>query len=385
MSPYSRSNQNEDEKEKLTANQRVLYETDIKEMIRATVGAELCATHEIPRVKPSDCIEAIDHTYKGKVDLSDRVTVGDPVQKSRLHWVVPYDVKDDAGNQAATVYRDVMVEEVGLAGLEKKIREEVIKEEQRKTKRAIDNAVREERKKWETENRASSNSRSRRNSSDSSAKACPACFPCTCPETDVVNTASCSAHCSNLSATCRQLSDDNYVYKLLFLLEDTFPPQLVSMLVLSFFVVGFLYFVQWMWTLIFNPRAYTNYDYGNYNSINDDMVLATHPTARQAVPIQTINGTNNLASQRPPTASLSTSHTQNGSNGAFFSPGSQMGSHSPYEHRAPPYNLNSDFRSPSTPVSIRRERHEGSSVYQSDPLIVPSKNGEGASRRSPYR
>jgi len=387
MSPYSRSNHNEDEKEKLTDNQRGLYEIDIKEMIRATAGAELCATHENPRVKSSDCIEAIDQTYKGKVNLSDRVTVGDPIQKSRLHWVVPYDVKDNAGNQATTVYRDVMVEEVGLTGLEKRIREEVTREEERKTKRAIDNAVKEERKKWETESRAPTNSRSRRNNADSSPNSCPSCPPCVCSETDTVNAASCSAHCSSMSATCRKLSDDNYVYKLLFLLEDTFPPHLVPMFVLSFLVVGFLYVIQRMVTLIFNPRSYTNYDYGNYNSINDDMVLATRPEVRQAVPTQTHNGTNTITSQMPPTASLSTNNTQNGNNGAFFSPGSQMGSLPPYEERAQPnrYTTNNDLRSPHTPSSTRRETYEGSSIYQSSPLIVPSKNGDGARRRSPYR
>ena len=161
------------------------------------------------------------------------------------------------------------------------------------------------------------------------------------------------------------------------------------MLVLSFLVVGVLYVIQWMWTLIFNPRAYSNYDYGNYNSINDDMVLATHPAARQVVPTQTINDTNNHTSQRPPTSSSHTQNGANGSNGAFFSPGSQMGSLPPYEDRAPPRNnLNNanDFRGPSTPASIRREGYEGSSaVYQSPPLIVPSRNGEGARRRSPYR
>ena len=387
MSPYSRSNHNEEEKERLTADQRGLYEKDIKEMIRSTAGAELCATHDNPRVKASDCIKAIDQTYKGNVNLSDRVIVGDPIQKSTLHWVVPYNVKDDAGNEATTVYRDVIVEEVSLAGLEKSIREEVAREEQRKTKRAIDSAIREERNKWETESRSPTNSRSRRNSSDSSAKSCPACPPCDCHETDAVNAASCSAFCSDMSATCRKLGDDNYIYKLLLLLEDTFPPDLVPMFVLSFLVIGFLYVIRWMMTLIFNPKSYTNYDYGNYNSFNDDMVLATAPEVRQHVPTQTHDGTNRIASQMPPTVSLATSNGQNGTNGAFFSPGSHIGSHPQNDNRDPPnrYSTNNDFLSPHTPSSIRRDAYDGNSAYQSPPLIVPSKNGDGARRRSPYR
>lgn len=385
MSEYSRSAQNEEAKEKLEAVQRSLYENDIKEMIRSTAGAELCATHENPNVKSSDCITAIDQTHVGKVDLSSRVKVGDPIQRSSLHWVVPYDVVDDAGNTAKTVYRDVIVEEVALTGLEKKIRDEVTREEQIKTKRAIDTAVQEERKKWESANRAPTSSRSRRNTADSGVKSCPACPPCVCSEVESIDAASCSAHCSDISETCRKLSDENYIYKLLFLLEDTFPPNLVPIFVLSFLAIGFLYVVQWMIALIFNPKSYTNYDYGNYSSINDDMVLATAPEVRQVVRTQTHNGSNSIVSQVPPTASLSTSSVQN--NGAFFSPGSQREMHSQYDDRGPPsrFTPNNDLRSPYTPSSIRRETYEGSSVYQSPPLIVPSKNGDGAPRRSPYR
>eukprot|EP00536_Pseudo-nitzschia_multiseries_P016535 jgi/Psemu1/46517/gm1.46517_g len=165
---------------------------------------------------------------------------------SHLHWVVPYDVADDAGNKATTVYRDVKVEEIGLFGLEKNIREEVAREEQRKTKRSIDAAVRAERKKWEAEARANNNGNSNSRSCRDTASSCPACPVCDCPETDaIVNTTTCSAHCSDMSETCRKLGDDNFVYKLLLLLEDVFPVQLVPMIVLSFLVVGFLYALQW--------------------------------------------------------------------------------------------------------------------------------------------
>mmetsp|Transcript_27160 Transcript_27160/g.31150 ORF Transcript_27160/g.31150 Transcript_27160/m.31150 type:complete len:976 (+) Transcript_27160:75-3002(+) len=335
MSPYSRNNQNDDEKEKLTSNQRFLYLTDIKEMILATAGAELCATYENPDVNASDCVKAIDRTYKGKVDLSDRVIVGDPVQKAELHWVVPYDVKDDAGNQAATIYRDVMVEEVNLAKMEKKIREEVISDEKRRTKRAIDNAVREERKKWDADNRASNN-RSRRNTAESAEKTCPACSPCVCPDTDVVNAATCSVHCNNMSSSCRrQPSDESYVIALLSWLEDTVPVELPPSLIIAFLFFVLFYVSQWILALIFNPKVYTNYDYGNYGSINDGMVLATHPEPRQLVPAQRNSDTtnyNHTTYGRPPSASLSTTtnHLQNERHGgAFFSPGSQLGSPPP--------------------------------------------------------
>jgi len=405
MSPYSgKLSENEDQKDRLVSTQQGMYEADIREMIKATAGAELCATHENPRVKSSDCIEAIDYLYTGEVDLSDRVKVGDPIRKSHLKWVVPYDVTDDAGNKAETVYREVVVEEIGLFGLEKKIREEVAREEQRKTKRAIDAAVSKERQKWEAEARSSNNSNSnsnrssRRNSNDAS-RTCPSCPPCVCPETDAVNPATCSAHCNNMSETCRQLGDDNFVYKLLLLLEDIFPVQLVPMIVLSFVAVGFLYVVQWIWTLLFNPRAYANYDYGNYSSINDEMLLATAPRPSQQAPTQAqqpvVNGGGSIpaSTPRPPTASLSLANYNNNNNNnnnsvngtndssSFFSPGgSQMGSPPGRFDRSSGHH----HRSPATPAPMR-DSYEGGSVYQSPPLIVPSRNGEGGRRRTPYR
>ena len=56
-------------------------------------------------------MKAFDQTYKGKVDLSEHVVVGEPIKKGHLRWSVPYDVTDDAGNRATTVWRDVVVEE----------------------------------------------------------------------------------------------------------------------------------------------------------------------------------------------------------------------------------------------------------------------------------
>jgi len=414
-SPYSgRGNgENEDDKEQLVANQQQLYGADIGEMIRTTAGAELCATHENPRVKPSDCISAIDHTYKdGKdfdLDLSNRVVVGDPVQKSRLRWVVPYDVKDDAGNQATTVYRDVVVEEVGLYGLEKRIREEVAQEERRKTKRAIDNAIRNERTKWESEKRAaaaaaSNNGNNNNGNNNRFLGTCPACPACVCSDTDAVNGATCSAYCTDLSETCRQLGNDNFVYKLLLVLEDIVPVQLLPMIVVSFLVVGVLYVLQWAWTLVFHPKAYTNYDYGTYNSINDEMVLATatappEQTKRHEIPAHTrgavigggANASNTLASSStparppppPPTASLSLANYSNSNtqNGTFFSPGSQMGS-----PRTPGFDPNAGTPGRSGAAHTSRDAYEGvSGGYRSPPLIVPSKNGDGARRRTPYR
>ena len=51
------------------------------------------------------------------------MTVGEPIQKnngSPLQWKVPYNVMDEAGNKAKTVWRDIIVEEVDIDDFDKK-------------------------------------------------------------------------------------------------------------------------------------------------------------------------------------------------------------------------------------------------------------------------
>ena len=59
------STSDDDDDEQLQSGQRKLYEADIREMIRETAGAELCATHDHPNPSPDECVKAVDHTYKG--------------------------------------------------------------------------------------------------------------------------------------------------------------------------------------------------------------------------------------------------------------------------------------------------------------------------------
>jgi hypothetical protein len=351
----------------LQTDQRKLYEADIKEMIRETAGAELCATHDHPHPSPYECIKAVDHTFKGDVDLSDKVVVGDPIQKSGLHWVVPYDVKDVAGNQATTVYRDVIVEEVNLATLEKKIRDEITREQQQKTRHAIDTAVREERKKWDQENRAAN--RGRKNAGGG-ANTCPACPPCDCPDMAPADAKSCAVYCENVSASC-QMSDDNMVYALVFWLEGVFPPWLVPTIMMTFLISGAFFLLRWFLVLIFDPRAYSSYDYGYDNGINDEMVLA-HPGVKSQEPQQQEQSQYQLVAQA------------NG-NAGMFSPTSQ---HQPFG--SPPPNNSSLFgnkdRTDYASSGLRVGGYDRNTMYQSPGLITPSKNGEGAQvRRSPYR
>eukprot|EP00934_Nitzschia_sp_Nitz4_P001950 Nitzschia sp. Nitz4//scaffold76_size158648//60033//68082//NITZ4_002544-RA/size158648-processed-gene-0.238-mRNA-1//1//CDS//3329557839//1950//frame0 len=257
----------------LQLEQRKLYEDDIKNMVKATAGAELCATPNNPNPKPSDCVRAVDRTYKGDVDLTDRVVVGEPQRKSALQWVVPYNVKDDAGNEAATVWREVVVQEVDLSRVESLIREEVSREKDLEQKAAIERAIREEKLKWEKENR---------NRRASSSRSCPECPVCNCPDTPRTTKSDCHEYCENVSRSC-SLSDESAMYSLLFWMEGFLPSSLAPLLlsvVLGFFVLVALRFVM---TLLFNPRAYQVRHYSGYDEVNDDAVLNS-PRATSRTP-----------------------------------------------------------------------------------------------------
>ena len=148
-------------------------------MIKSTSGAELCATHLSPNPKPSDCVRAYDATYDGQIDLSRKVVVGEPVRKSSTRWSVPYNVKDEAGNEAATVYRDIVVEEVGLDDLQAKIHAEYA-EREKQLLATIDNLQK--------------SPRNRRTTS------CPTCPKCDC--SSHLNEQSCRAFCGSFQGTC---------------------------------------------------------------------------------------------------------------------------------------------------------------------------------------
>jgi hypothetical protein len=361
-----------DEDKELQAAQRKLYEADIREMIRETAGAELCATHDHPRPSPSDCINAVDHTYKGDVDLSDQVVVGDPVQKSRLHWVVPYNVKDEAGNDAVTVFRDIIVEEVDLKTIEKKIRDEVTKEQRQTTERAVDAALRVERRKWEKENGVSNLGR---RSVGVSANTCPACPPCDCPDMAPADAERCAIYCDDISVSCK-LSENNYVYSLLLWLGELFSMKVAATIVLVIFL-GAIFFASKCLAFLVKPGFHSNYDYRDNNGINDDIVLLLPPNPRpeQQQPSQFLI---------PPVSSLN-----GASNGGLFSPSLQQPQGQHLGSPPPGTSLSGGIRSQINEVGSMDQSlgHDpGSRMYQSPGLITPRSFGEEArTRRSPYR
>lgn len=369
-----------DDDSKLHLEQQQLYSHDIKEMIRATAGAELCATHEHNKPKPSDCVKAIDHTHQGDVDLSDRVVVGEPIQKGPLHWVVPYNVKDDVGNEAITVYRDVKVEEVELASMESKIRQEVIKEQEAIRKKEIQRAVFEAKEKWAKDNAAAiagTNGNNRRNT-------CPSCPPCDCPDASSVSAASCQAYCEDMSKSC-QLSDQNWIYGLVFFLQGILPANMVPVVALVSVLVGLFVVIRLIFSCCSSPqgRRYDYVDYRDGDISNDELsVLAVQGTpAPSTTPRSTTNGvgapTTWPSSQpsfgSPPANSMSVPPSSR----PFFSPGGQSTSAPTPTMSAPPPSAS--LTSPQPTMGY------DDSIFNSPSIIRPSRTGDGVQRRNPYQ
>lgn len=352
----------EDEDKELQAQQRKLYEDDIRDMIRATSGAELCATHENPNPKPSDCVSAVDHTYKGDVVLSDRVVVGEPIAKGPLHWAVPYDVEDDAGNKAATVYRDVMVQEVDLASFEKKIRDEVAKERQQNLKREIDIAVQHERRKWERENDKNKNRNRRSSTSTGGSDTCEACPPCKCSDDSRLDASACKAFCTDLSESCK-LTDESWAFYILSVIEAYFSPTSVPLVSFVLLAVISLVVVSGLRWLLNPSSSFSSYDY-KAKIFDDDAVLngGRGPPSREAAAAGT---------------STATTATTNGASSSFFSPtgisSASMSMNGSQAFRSPPGAVNGN-----TPGSSRPYQDQ----FMQSPLITPSKRGER--RRTPY-
>ena len=348
-----------EEDRELAAEQRKLYKDDIKAMITSTSGAELCATTQNSKPSAADCVEAIDHTYRGDIDLTSRVVVGEPVQKSPMRWSVPYDVTDDAGNKATTVWRDIIVQEVDLADLETNIIRDVEREYEKKKKLEVEAAIKKEKIEWERSMaRSGGTSGNRNRGRNSNSKSCPPCPECDCPSSTggVVDAKSCESYCKNAAETCT-MSDDSFAYWMILVLEDLLPTWVIPWAVLaSIFFLGF-WIVRWIFTLIFNPRAlnssYSYEPYRNGAAADSDLYVTNIPTPN--------------AGRQSTTPSNS---TNNGT--SFFSPGSQAG--------------NAGLTSPSPSMnggSRAASNQYDDSIYQD--IISPTRAGDGVRRRSPYR
>jgi hypothetical protein len=291
------------------------------------------------------------------------VTVGDPEQKSPLHWVVPYNVKDKAGNEAATIWRNVVVEEVNLKDLESKILMDVQKDQAAAIQKAVDKALKEDRAQRGRTEGGSTHSRDRKTMATTPTKACPECPKCDCSGDARFDESFCDAVCEAMVQTCAR-RDESVIVGAMLWLEDFFPPTLVPIILLCVIVTGCLLILRWTMTLVFNPQVYTTRNqYANDDRGRESHDSVTYYPTQSHSDVPRINGFS-----PPPRGSLS-------SRGAdtFMTPP---------QSSAP-------FSSPSTngtgsAHSRPRENDMADSIYAVQPIITPSKRGDGTRQRSPY-
>ena len=335
-------------------------------MIVATSGAELCATITRRNVRPMDCIRAKDHTYKGVVDLTARVSVGEPIRDGApLRWKVPYNVMDDAGNKAKTVWRSIIVEEVGLDEFEGSMEATMLTNQREEVDHAVRKALEEERK------RVAATTMDKR--------ACPPCAPCDCKgkkDCGGMSVSECNSFCDKKltaaasDASCSSERSTSYdraeinhqiVQGLVAYLEGLIGPSAMMLLFIGCFVAVMIYSLQRMMTaLFFSPGPYVRTYYADEEREKMMMQNVSYyrsPTA--ASNRSTTSSTPSSSASRPPTASLSSQR-----NGIF----------SPQQNGANANNATQQQQAEQYVSPFRSNDGTGSAIYQSVSPITPRRN-----------
>ena len=153
-----------------------------------------------------------------------------------LRRSVPYDVSDAAGNKAATVWRDVIVEEVELDDVSSKLRREFEKEKEAAIRKAVDAALAEERTK------AGSMASNRRQSQQK----CPDCPKCSCPENGGgLDEAACNAICEARMQSSA-VDEHSWIVRMMLWLEGFLPASLAPVVLVSFAAFGTILFIRFI-------------------------------------------------------------------------------------------------------------------------------------------
>jgi hypothetical protein len=357
-------------------------------MIKASSGAELCATKSNPNVRPTDCIRATDQTYKGVVNLSSRVSVGDPIPKDGFpfHWRVPYNVADDAGNKAQTVWREIIVEEVDLHEFEKKTRAAILANRKEEVEHAVKKAFAEEKRRL---------SRSSDAAGSKESGGCPKCDACDCNNKQhrngggMLSASACDSICEKKVAkaltsaegvagtTCSvesfsTLSRHPWILMALDWTEELIGFDALIMLLVGCFVPMALYIV---WRIIYAFFFSNGSDVRTYyHSVEDEerekrmaqnVTYYPSPSPTSSRVGQRTPSTATSAAHgppRPPTASLSSQK-----NGIF----------SPQEQR----HMNGNTP-PQPYISPFRTEDGTDSIYQTKSPITPLRNTPAPTTRS---
>eukprot|EP00547_Thalassionema_nitzschioides_P013779 CAMPEP_0194246210 /NCGR_PEP_ID=MMETSP0158-20130606/14660_1 /TAXON_ID=33649 /ORGANISM="Thalassionema nitzschioides, Strain L26-B" /LENGTH=920 /DNA_ID=CAMNT_0038982061 /DNA_START=43 /DNA_END=2805 /DNA_ORIENTATION=- len=352
----------------LCAQQRSKYGDNLKTLIKSTMGAELCATHHQPSPHPSECVRATDQTYKGKLDITSRVEIGDPVEKSQQHWSVPYNVVDEAGNKAATAWRDVVVEEVDIFDLEHRIRREMMDENKKAIKIAVEKAVARERAKneqLETVDRKSGHQKPRKKlSTEAQCSPCPECKSGSSSNFDV---SKCDEYCKAKNTESCPNSAQQQPF-----LSSVWSFTMVDVAFTGFVLIVVIAVLRFVATLLYNPAAL--FGTPDYNYAVEESIVATNIDSTlnsQATPMQPLPQSDGPVSRRTPEGGLfsppSNRFSPGGANGngsSVFSP--QPSYQSPFQQRTPNGNGSRNVYG----------AYENDSIYaDNNDIISPSKTG----------
>jgi len=360
--------------EKLIGDQREGYEQDIVNMVKDTAAAELCATHTKQNPRAIDCVSAQDRTYKGDIDLSSKVTVGSPVQVSDLEWKVPYNVMDEAGNVAETVWRNIVVEEVDLMEMEERIRAEILVDRENELQEAVRVAVEAEKKK--------STVSSSRQQPQGSNKKCPSCPVCDCTANGHgPSLAECDARCetrvSKGTGSCENVEYVQSQYNggktvmhslldyFINLTEGVLAPNFVGVLVMSFVIVLFVFIFQRIISV--NQSGWQYFDAEDEQKEREMLNKVTYFNGRGkdelrsptfVSPPASTNGNTAFAGALPPPRS------------SMFSPPSAGAGNT--------HSTNTPFTSPRDGNIYSSERHSFGNTMSP---ITPARNGDQYSLR----
>jgi len=97
------------------------FEQELNRLVSQTNGKALCSQGQV-------CVHASDNTGIITVDVTDRIVIGQAIPlpsklKDEFAFHVPYDVSDEAGNSAKTVYRKVIIQAKSLDDVEQECKD----------------------------------------------------------------------------------------------------------------------------------------------------------------------------------------------------------------------------------------------------------------------
>lgn len=276
------------------------------------------------------------------------MVVGEPYLKAPLHWAVPYDVEDEAGNKAQTVVRDIIVENVVVEDLEAKIRQQIMQEQDAELRKAIAAAVEQDRKQRNT-----SSGRQRKGGS-STTGSCPDCPKCDC--SGAFDASMCNSVCAAKIESCA-IDEHSFALRLFLFLERFMPSWLVPIVLVLFFGYSFFLMLFSILRLAFNAQSLAP----------DASQSEERERALRGAVTYYNNG--NVAS----------------SLGSISAPGASPSYGAPPRKSMSLGSSEPSFFTPSSGQAALRSPSDHTDIYlTSDSIISPSMRGDGVRKRSPY-